>query len=396
MLDFEVARARILQQARPLETLDARLTDALGRVLAEDVSALRDLPEAETSAMDGYAVRVAELPGPGPWQVPVEGESRAGAPLGELAPGHACRIFTGALVPNGADAVILQEDVERNAARISFTERPAPGQHVRATGSDLRAGALGLCRGTRLTAFSIGALAAFDRERVKVSAAPRVTILCTGDELRPPGSPHRRGTIPESNGAALSAMVRCAGGVAQVAALVKDDEATTREQLDRAMRDADLVLTVGGVSVGDRDVVREALSNAGATIDFWKVKIKPGKPLVFASRGDCLVLGLPGNPVSAQVTFGLFGLPLLRQMQSDNHVLPRMLLGKLAEPLRQKPGRMGFHRVRFDGEHITPLGNQSSGSILSLAEADALAVVPADSHGFDAGDTVPLMPLREL
>ncbi len=396
MLDFEEARRRILQQTPRLASERVPLSEACGRVLARDVTAPRGLPEADTSAMDGYALSSADLPAGQPKRVAVSGESRAGAALDRLSPGTACRIFTGALLPQGADCVILQEDVTRDGEHIEFAEIPDAGQHVRAAGSDLAAGAIALGRGVRLDGYGVGVVAAMDVAEVEVSRRPQVSIICTGDELRAPGSPHRLGTIPESNGAALAALVRAAGAVAEVAPLVGDDPERTREEIAGVLGTADVLLTVGGVSVGDHDVVRDALVAAGASIEFWKVRIKPGKPLVFARCGKTLVLGLPGNPVSAQLTFSLFGLPLLRTLQGQRDVLPKASWGVLDAPLKQRPGRLGFHRVRVDGERVLALSNQSSGSTLSLADADALAIVPADSEGLPAGARVELLPLDRL
>ncbi len=396
MLDFEDARSRILQLAGALPSERVRIADALGRVLTQEVTAPRALPEADTSAMDGYALSTLDLPQVLPVRLPVSGESRAGVPHGPLEPKTACRIFTGALLPPGTDAVVLQEDVTRDGEFIEFSERPTSGQHVRPEASDLAAGAVALYPGIRLGAFHLGVLASMDLTEVAVTRKAKVSIVCTGDELRAPGSPHRLGTIPESNGTALAGMVTAAGGQPRVAEFVGDDRERTRRQLERALDEADLVLTVGGISVGDHDVVRDALVAAGATLQFYKVRIKPGKPLVCAQRGKTLVLGLPGNPVSSQLTFGLFGLPLLRKMHGQANVLPTTTWGTLRAPLSQRPGRMVFHRVRVEGDTVLPLPNQASGSIRSLAEANALAIVPADSSGLSAGERVELLQLDQM
>ena len=396
MLDFEQARSRILQHAPLLPAESVAVGEALHRVTAKDIAAEQAVPEADTSAMDGYALALSDLPRQLPAWLPVSGESRAGAAWERLASHTACRIFTGALLPAGADCVILQEDVQRSGDLIEISELPLPGQHVRLAGCDVSVGQIAVRRGTRLDGFAVGALAALDQSHVEVSRRPRVTILCTGDELRAPGSARRRGTIPESNGAALSSLATIAGAEPTVAPLVGDDEKRTATEIERALGEADVLLTVGGVSVGDHDVVRDALKRAGASIEFWKVRIKPGKPLVFARRGDTLVLGLPGNPVSSQITFGLFGLPLLRRMQGQMDVLPRPSWGVLDAPLKQRSGRLVFHRVRVDGERVLPLPNQSSGSALSLTEADALALGPVDSEGLPAGARVELLHLDRL
>lgn len=395
MLEFEQARAAILGRARLLGTETVPIQAAIGRVLQEDVLAPRPQPDADTSAMDGYAVNVGSLLGNGPWQLEVGDESRAGEPFEVLTPGTACRIFTGALLPSGADAVILQEDVTRTGQVIAFPERPRAGQNVRPQGSEIEAGAVALPRGQRLDAFALGLLASLDRTRVRVARSPRVSILCSGSELRDPGSRHWRGSIPESNGVALAALVAAAGGTLQTVRRVPDELDATREALSALFEDSDVVLTVGGVSVGDHDVMRRALATAGAEVEFWKVRIKPGKPLVFARRGECLVLGLPGNPVSAQLTCLLFAVPLLRALQGDRRALPSLGSGVLGAPLQQKPGRMVFHRVRVEGDRVWPLADQSSGSTASLAHADALAIVAAESSGLDAGERVSLLRLSD-
>lgn len=395
MLEFEQARETILRRAGVLGTETVPIPAALGRVLQEDVLAPRPQPDADTSAMDGYAVNAGGLSTHGPWELEVRDESRAGEPVDGLTPGTACRIFTGALLPSGADAVILQEDVTRTGQRITFVERPCAGQNVRPQGSEIEAGAVALARGQRLDSFALGLLASLDRREVRVARSPRVSILCSGSELRDPGSHHWRGSIPESNGVALGALVATAGGTLVSVRRVPDELAATRDAIHALSEGSDVLLTVGGVSVGDHDVMRRALTEAGAEVEFWKVRIKPGKPLVFARRGACLVLGLPGNPVSAQLTCLLFAVPLLRALQGDRRPLPPLASGVLAAPLQQKPGRMVFHRVRVEGDQVWPLPDQSSGSTASLAHADALAMVAAESSGLDAGQRVPLLRLSD-
>jgi molybdopterin molybdotransferase len=354
------------------------------------------MPDAHTSAMDGYALSTHDLAEDGPFSLPLSGESRAGKPLLRLSPGTACRIFTGAVLPENADAVLLQEDARVDGATLHFLERTSPGDNVRRRGSEVEAGARVLAKGERLTPFGLGLLASVDCGLPRVFVRPRVSILCTGDELRDVGAAHQLGTIAESSGIALAAMAGQAGAAAHVLPRVGDDRAATSRAIDAALDGADLVLTVGGASVGDHDVVQSALERAGASIEFWKVRIKPGKPLMFGARGDCLVLGLPGNPVSAQVTFGLFGLPLLRAMQGVAQPLPTSYRGVLAAPLHQKPGRMNFHRATLQDGLLTPQQNQSSGSTASLASADALVVVGPDSDGHPAGVELPYFRLDAL
>ncbi|RYZ02527.1 MAG: molybdopterin molybdenumtransferase MoeA [Myxococcales bacterium] len=396
MLDFEVARARILEQAKPLASELIPTQDADGRILAQDLVSDVDLPPFDYSAMDGYAVRCSDFDGDGPWQLPVSAEQRAGESGQRLAPRSAARIFTGAPLLEDSDSVIMQEDAERAGDAVTFRAAPRLGNHVRKRGEDLARGAVALARGTRLNPFRIGLAAALDRAELPVFLRPRVLLLCTGDELRDPGSAPRPGSIPDSNGPSLAALARRAGANVRVLPRTGDDLSATREVLSRALDDCDLLLTVGGVSVGDHDVVKSALEAEGVGIDFWKVKIKPGKPLAFGRRGDTLVLGLPGNPVSAQLTLSLFGLPLLRALQGDANPVPRVLSVTLAAPLSQKPGRLGFYRARLvDGvAHVSR--NQASGAPTSMAHADVLLLIPAESEGAPAGATVSALRLDDL
>lgn len=396
MLDFDEALERVLVGVRPLGTERVTLGEAAGRVLAEPLTAAEPLPAFDYSAMDGYAVATQDFAGDGPWTLPVRGESRTGHPPPGLEQGSACRIFTGAALPLGADAVVMQENVQREGDSARFAAAPPAGQHVRRAGEDLERGAEALARGTRLGPGQLGLAAALDRGELLVTRRPQVGILCTGDELRAPGSAARAGSIPESNGITLSAMVRAAGGSPHLGPLTRDDREATLHALEDAIAGNDVLLTVGGVSVGDHDLVRPALEAAGASLDFWKVAIKPGKPLVHGSVGKARVLGLPGNPVSAQVTFALFGVPLLRTLQGDRRPRPELLRAELTHPLKQKPGRRGYYRAVLDGGRVTPLDNQASGAPTSMAWANALAIVPADSTGFDAGTVIEVLPLWAL
>ncbi len=395
MLPFEEARARILQDAQLLGSERVSLRQAAGRVLAEDVRASTPLPRFDYSAMDGYALSAASVTGDGPWSLPLRGESRAGAPLARLEPNGICRIFTGAALPAGADAVLATEDALERDGRVEFSWVVKAGQHVRRRGEDLAEGALALEAGMLLGAYHVSLAAALDRPELLVARRPRVTIVGTGDELRAPGEPGPVTSIPESNGLGIAVLAESAGARVQLPPRIADDAATLRERLAQALRDTDLLVTIGGVSVGRYDLVRPALEAAGASLDFWKVQIKPGKPLVHGRCGNTRILGLPGNPVSAQLTFSLFGLPLLRALQGQRSPLPYESAVLLAE-LRQKPGRLGFYRARWSPEGVLPIDNQASGNVLSLAHADALVLVPADSAGYDAGERVQILRLGAL
>ncbi|MCB9579725.1 MAG: molybdopterin molybdotransferase MoeA [Polyangiaceae bacterium] len=396
MLPFEEALERVLGNARRLGSERVAVGDALGRVLAETLRADSPMPAFDYSAMDGYAVASSGFHGAMPVTLPVVGESQTGHEPPALTPGTACRIFTGAVLPAGADAVVMQENVERDGDRATFSAQPKAGDHVRHAGEDLAVGQVAVKAGTRLGGGQLGLCAALDRAHVHVARRPRVTIVCTGDELRAPGEKPWPGSIPESNGIALSGWVRQAGGEPVIAPLARDDREATSMALRTALAESDVVLTVGGVSVGDHDVVRPALEAAGATLDFYKVRIKPGKPLVFGNAGTTHVLGLPGNPVSAQVTFALFGMALLRTMQGDAQARPPLRRGRLAKPLRQKPGRRGYYRAQHSAEGVIPLDNQASGAPTSMAWADCLVIVPEDSEGFEAGTEVDVIQLGDL
>lgn len=396
MLHFEEARRRVLAGVSALPAETVPLAEAATRVLAGDLIAPADLPPFDYSAMDGYAIAFASLEGDAPYRLRVDGESRAGSTGVRLSYGTACRIFTGAPIPAGADTVVMQEDTQREGDVVELSVKPKRGQHIRRAGEDLARGELALRAGTRLGPFHVGLLAALDRAEVDVHRRPKVAILCTGDELRAPGSTPKPGTIPDSNGPSLAAMARSVGALPRLLERTGDDVERAREAIQSALADSDVLVTVGGVSVGDYDVVRDALEAAGAKLEFWKVRIKPGKPLVFGRAGTRFVLGLPGNPVSAQVTFALFGLPLLRKLEGDRRVLPRTSRAKLAAPLHHKPGRMGFYRAIIDGERAIILPNQASGAPTGMAAAQALVIVPAESDGYDAGADVELIELSNL
>lgn len=396
MLDFELARQRILDLTKPLPSELIEVAEADGRVLYEDVTSDVDLPPFDYSAMDGYAVRAADFASSGPYRFTVSAEQRAGESGARLTPGTAARIFTGAPLLVGADAVIMQEDAERHGDEVVFRTAPAVGAHVRRRGEDLARGAIALSRGTRLNPFRLGLLAALDRATVRVARKPQVFVLCTGDELRDAGSPARAGSIPDSNGPSLAALARRAGADVQVLPRTADELSKTRAAVAHALNHCDLLLTVGGVSVGDHDVVKQALEAEGVGLDFWKVKIKPGKPLAFGRRGDRLVLGLPGNPVSAQLTLSLFGLPLLRALQGDAQPLPRVTRVELGADLPHRPGRMGFYRARLEGGVAFAHRNQASGAPTAMAHADVLVMVPEDSNGLRKGELARALRLDEL
>lgn len=395
MLDFFEARERILAAAVALESELVPLESAWRRVLGEDLRAPGPLPPFDYSAMDGYAVRAADVSS-NDWELTVAGECRAGDTPPALGPNEALRIFTGAKLPTGADSVVIQENVTRSGERVRGTAASAPFANVRRAGEDLRQGQLALATGQRIEAFELGLIAALDRAAVRVARRPRVTIVPTGNELRLPGSPGRPESIPESNTPALAALSQLAGAEARREPHVLDVLETSTLAFKALLADCDLLVTVGGVSVGDADLVRPALSAAGVELEFWKVAIKPGKPLTFGRAGRTLVLGLPGNPVSAQITFALFGVPLLRKLQGDHAPTPDFLRVRLAEPVQQRPGRLGVYRATLSQGRATLAKNQASGSTSSLAQANALVFVPKEVKSLAAESEVDALSLRDL
>jgi len=374
---IDEALALVLARVAPLPAENVSIAQAAGRVLAEAAVARIDLPPFDSSAMDGFAVRAADTPG----RLTVVGQSAAGSPADrELGAGEAIVISTGAVVPAGADAVV---PVERTTGDVEV-ERVALGDNVRPRGGDVRAGAVVAGGGSFLTPARVGALAAAGVAAVRCRRRPRVTVLATGSELRPPGEPLAPGEIYESNTVLLGAQLASAGAVVTVLDPVGDDAAATRAALERGL-EGDVLVTSGGVSVGPHDLVRGALADLGAEEVLWRVAVKPGKPVAFAVRGATLVFGLPGNPVSSLVDFELFVRPALLALQGAREPGPAYLPGRLGSPLRRNEHRDELVRARTrverDAVVLEPLRGQESHMIVRSAEASALVLVP---HGVGA------------
>lgn len=400
MLRFSEALARIIALGSPpLPNAVESLEECDGRVLGEDLVAPADLPGFDYSSMDGYAVRAHDVDGEPPHRIEVRGESRTGAVPGPLAAKTAMRIFTGAALPEGADAVIMQENVTREGDVAIITSRTRVGQNVRKRGEDLRAGAVAIARGTRLRPAHLALAASLDRADIAVARRPEVAFLATGDELRRPGTDAVPGTIPESNTVALRAMARRAGAHAKAYPYVRDDRAATERAFAAAIAEADVVVTIGGVSVGDHDLVRPALEAVGVKLDFWRVAIKPGKPLAIGTKDRTIVLGLPGNPASAMVTFALFGMPLLRALQGDANPVPKLHRAKMTRAHAHDPGRLELARASVthgpEGLSVTTFGNQASGASTTMAQADAIVFIPEDATGVSAGAEVDVLLLSD-
>ncbi|MGE0787494.1 MAG: gephyrin-like molybdotransferase Glp [Sandaracinaceae bacterium] len=369
------------------------LDEALGRHLAESIVARSDEPGFDNGAMDGYAVRSADLAGATPsapvW-LTVEGESRAGGPLPRCEPGRAVRSFTGARIPDGADTVVMQEDVTREADRARFDRAPETGEHVRRRGEVLRAGDRVLEPGARLGPGEIGACASQSKASVLVYVRPRVAILGTGDELREIGDPLEPGMIVDSNGHALAAAVRAAGGIPSRAPLIADRESLLAARLEEAASSSDIVLTVGGASVGDHDHVPAALDALGARVLFEKVRMKPGKPVRLAVLSRAVVLALPGNPVSALVAFELFARPIVRSRLGDERPFRPAIDVELARDMRGPDSRPELARARLELRQgalprAWPPGDQGSAAITSWTGSDALLYLPRGAGRIAAG-----------
>ena len=384
LLSIDEALALVLEWVQPLEGEDVPVARAAGRVVAEPALAVTDLPPFDSSAMDGYAVRAADTPG----SLTVVGHSAAGKPESrELGPGEAIVISTGAVVPEGADAVV---PVERTSGEVEV-EGVRPGENVRPRGGDARTGEVIVERGDVLRPAQLGALAAAGVVLVRCARRPRVCVLATGSELRAPGEQLAPGEIYESNSVLLAAQLESAGAEVTVLHSVGDDEGATRAALERGL-DSDVLVTSGGVSVGPHDLVRGALAELGAEEVFWRVAVRPGKPIAFAVRGGTLVFGLPGNPVSSLVGFELFVRPALLALQGARDPGPAYLPGRLGATLQRNEHRDDLVRARTrieDGAVVLePLTGQESHMIVRSASASALVLVPRGSGALADGAQV--------
>ncbi len=389
---IDEALALVLAHAQPLGTEEVAIDEAAGRVLAADAAATVDLPPFASSAMDGFAVRAADTPG----RLRVVGQSSAGRPFeGSLQSGEAIVISTGAVVPAGADAVVPVESTTAEDDRV-VVGAAEPGLHVRCRGGDVRAGEPVALAGSRLGPSQVGALAASGLAAVICSRAPRVGVLATGSELRAPGEPLEPGQIYESNTYTLAAQLASAGAVAVRLATVADDEGATRAAIEQGL-ELDMLITAGGVSVGPHDLVRGALAALSAREVFWRVAVKPGKPVAFAVRRGTLVFGLPGNPVSSLVAFELFVRPALEALQGVHEPGPRWLPGVLSEAVNRNGVRDELLRaqstVERDAVVLEPLVGQESHMIVRSVAADALVLVPRGDGALAAGAPVSYLRL---
>ena len=388
LLTLEEAQQRVLERARPLAAELVPIVEAAGRVVAEDVRARVDLPPFESSAMDGFAVRASDLPG----TLRIAGESAAGWPFEErLEPGSAVAISTGAVVPEGADTVVPIERVVKSANGIEISIAVEPGAHIRPRGGDVTAGDVVVRAGERLTPARLAAAAASGLAELSCTRRPRVAVLATGTELVVPGAPLGSGQIYETNTLMLASALAAGGAGVSTQPSAADDEATLRQALERALA-ADVLVTSGGVSVGEHDLVRAVEHELGVEEVFWRVAVKPGKPVSFGVRGETLVFGLPGNPVSALVGCELLIKPALRALEGQADPLPRYVPGRLTDALRRNEERDEFVRARsrVDGDSLLlePIVGQESHMIVRSGAADALVHIPRGNGELAAGSTV--------
>lgn len=382
----------------PLEAERASLLDGAGRVVAEDLVAPRDLPPWDNSQMDGYAVRSADLGAEAAFAV-IETVLAGGAPTRAVGPGQATRIMTGAPMPAGADTVVPVESTVaegRDGMRLAG-KAPMRGDFVRRAGEDVRGGSVAIAKGTLLTPAALGVAASLGLTHVNVVRRPVVALLATGDELVDPGTDAGPNRIYASSSIALAAAVRRAGGDARYAGIARDTREDLRAKLSAALPGADVLLTTGGVSVGEADYVREVLAELGAEMRFWRVAQKPGYPLAFGTIGKTLVFGLPGNPVSTLVSYEVYVQPALLRMQGRQRIFQPVIEASLEEPVRGGGTRFQFLRavVRRDGAafSVRTTGSQSSGVLTSLLLGNALILVPPGRENLRPGDTVQVQVL---
>lgn len=397
MLTVAEARARIVAAFHALGVEQVSVADALGRVLAADVTARVTQPPAAVSAMDGYAVRAADLVTI-PARLRVIGRAPAGeAFAGEVGAGEAVRIFTGGPVPAGADAIVIQEDTTAEGDHVVVREAAPAGRYVRPAGLDFKAGDVLLTKGRQLTARDIGIAAAMNLPWLPVTRRPRIAVLATGDEVVMPGDPIGRNQIVSSNGLSLAAFITACGGEPIQLGIAADDRSALRAMAEAAAG-SDLLVTSGGVSVGEHDLVRAVLGEAGLQVDFWRIAMRPGKPLMFGRVGPTPVLGVPGNPVSTLVCATMFLRPAIDAMLGRTAGSIPEQTALLGRDLPENDNREDYLRARmsYDAQGrivATPFEKQDSSMLSLMARADCLVVRPIRAPAIKAGAIVPIVPL---
>lgn len=399
MITVEEALDTILKEIRPLGEESTDILSASGRVLAEDIKALRNNPPWDNSAMDGYALKAGDTKDAGPEnpaKLKVIYDLPAGAvPKGPVSNGEAVRIMTGAPVPEGADAVVMVEKTEAGQGFTLIKAEAKLGENIRKSGEDFKAGDVVIKAGSLVRPAEVSMLATIGMPFVLVKKRPRVAVLSTGDELCDINEVPPQGKISNSNGYALSALVAETGAVPINLGIARDTKESLHEKLRSAM-DADCIISSGGVSVGDYDFVKDVLKEMGSSMIFWKVAMKPGKPLAFGVIGGKPAFGLPGNPISSMVAFEQFVRPALLKMAGHANIFRKTIQARLTKDLKIKPGRMNFIRAELKledgGLSATPLEGQGSGIISTMVRANSFIIVPKDSQGFKKDEAVKVQP----
>ncbi len=400
LISVAEALAHILKGAAPLPSENATLTDAAGRVLTADVVALRTQPPEDLSAMDGYAVRAADVVNV-PVTLDLVGEVAAGHPFaGRIEKGQAARIFTGGVVPPGADTIVIQENTRRDGNHVVVNTGALPRKHIRRAGLDFEQGQILLPRGRQLTERDLMLAAAMNHPTLPVHRRPRVAVIATGDELKPPGSATGPGEIIYSNGFGIMAMARTEGATVIDLGVVPDRIEDTTAAIRKARAEgADILLTSGGASVGDYDLVQKALTAEGLQLSFWKIAIRPGKPLMSGRLGAMHVLGVPGNPVSAFVCSLMFLVPLIRRLAGRSDVEPETESALLGRDLPENDERADYLRSTLerkpDGSLVaTPFTVQDSSMIATLAKSDCLVIREPYASPARAGSRCAILRLK--
>ncbi len=390
--------ARTVVPVADTETLD--LHSALGRVAAQEVVSTSDVPNHTNSAMDGYAVCGEELPDQGSATFRMIGESFAGSAFqGTVGSGQCVRIMTGAVMPAGTDSVVMQERVDRAGNTITIHAGEQKAANVRYAGEDIQVGDVVIPAGTRLGASHLGLLASLGRPEVTVYRKPRIAFFSNGDELRSMGAPLALGEVYDSNRYTLYAMLHDLGVEQVDLGIVRDDRDAIAKAIQSAAGQADLVITTAGASVGDADYIREILTRLGQ-VSFWKVAIKPGRPLSFGRLGNSLFFGLPGNPVSVMVTFQVFLEPAIKQLSGERFDVPTVLKMRTLTALKKRSGRMEYQRgvmsLNENGETVVrSSGEQGSGILRSMSQANCFIILPDESEGVSAGEWVEVQPFTQ-
>lgn len=399
MISVEEALAKITESLTPLSRETVSISDAVGRVLSEDLLSRRTHPPKDSSAMDGYAVRAADVTRT-PTDLTVVGEAPAGGEYGRLVGANeAVRIFTGGPVPSGADTIVLQEDVTRKGgATVTINDVPTLGRHIRRAGLDLKNGEVALKSGRCLSPRDISLVAAMNIPWLSVYRRPRIALLANGNELAYPGDPVGENQIIASNTLGLAALVKQSGGVAVDLGIARDDPEDLQRRAAMS-KDCDILVTIGGASVGDHDLVQSSLKDIGLQVDFWKIAMRPGKPLMFGKLGETVVIGLPGNPVSAYVCALLFLKPAISKLQGRLEFQNKLDRYPLGEDLSQNGSRQDFVRARFvedsDGvKQVCPFGTQDSSMLSTLAQSDCLVIRKPGAPAAKKGEFVHVLPLH--